>query len=220
MGPSQENGGPASAREHGIRKSEGKYIMFLDSDDCYEKGTIRRMVELIKMYNEPDIIRFRYKREPDGKVQDKYFPETEKYVLNENFKDEVYPMYLSGFMLNAVWSNCVKREIFSKIKLSDSEKKLKFGEDMILSLKIFSTVKNAVFIQDVLYKYIYKSNSTTHTMNETKLIQNTKDAIYVYTELFQYLVDWDMYNYENIQSIRIRIKKETDDLLDRLNSIL
>ena len=122
----QENGGPASAREYGIKKSKGKYVMFLDSDDFYEKGTSARMIQVIEKYNEPDLIRFRYRRVPDGKIQDEYFSETEKYVKSENFKEEVYPMYLSGFMLNAVWSNCIKREILAEIQLSDIEKKLKF----------------------------------------------------------------------------------------------
>lgn len=215
----QENRGPASAREYGIKKATGKYIMFLDSDDYYEKGTIARMIDIIEKYNEPDLIRFRYKRVPDGQIQNEYFSETEKFVKNENFKKEVYPMYLSGYMLNAVWSNCIKREILAGIQLTDTEKKLKFGEDLILSLEIFSRIKDVVFIQDILYRYVYRISSTTHTTDSKKLIQSSKDAIYVYTKLFEYLVKWDMYNLENVQCIRERIKKETDDLLDRLKSI-
>ena len=42
-----KNGGPGVAREYGIKNSESKYIIFIDSDDCFYNNK-----SIIKMYDE------------------------------------------------------------------------------------------------------------------------------------------------------------------------
>lgn len=44
----QKNGGPSSARNRGICFSAGEIVMFLDSDDCWMRGKVRRQVGLLK----------------------------------------------------------------------------------------------------------------------------------------------------------------------------
>ena len=39
----KENGGVSSARNLGIKRATGKYIMFLDADDTYSNETIKRL---------------------------------------------------------------------------------------------------------------------------------------------------------------------------------
>ena len=39
----KENGGVASAREYGLRRSNGKYVMFLDDDDMYHPTICERL---------------------------------------------------------------------------------------------------------------------------------------------------------------------------------
>lgn len=212
----QENQGPGIARLYGISKAKSKYIMFLDSDDEYYENTISRMKQVINKYHEPDLIRFRYKRVPDDITQTEYFSEAEKYIERKEFKEYVYPMYLTGYMLNAVWSNCVKKEILDKIIVLDEEKKIRFGEDLLYSLNIFSTIENAVFLQDVLYKYVYRSDSATRSNNKEKLISNLKDEIYIYTKLYEYLIKWDMLNIKNVKLVRERILNESNNIITRL----
>lgn len=43
----QDNGGPASARNTGLDKADGKYIMFIDSDDCIHPRCIEFMYKAI-----------------------------------------------------------------------------------------------------------------------------------------------------------------------------
>lgn len=212
----QENQGQAVARACGIKNATGKYLMFLDCDDCYEANTISKVTEIIKKYDEPDLIRFRYKKIPDGYEQYKYFSEQEKLINKSDFKSAVYPMFLNSYMLNAVWTNCVKREIVNEIYSLEDMEDIKFGEDLLLNLEIFSTIKNVVFIEDVLYKYIYNTNSTTNVKDEKRVLRNLMDSIKVYTKLYEYLIKWDMYNEENVKLASKKIADEAMGILKRL----
>lgn len=47
----QENGGSASARNHGIREAEGQYIALLDADDLWEPEFLEKQIAFMKREN-------------------------------------------------------------------------------------------------------------------------------------------------------------------------
>lgn len=213
---SQKNKGPIEARYTGIQNASGEYIMSLDSDDFYSKNTIDRMVDLIKKYNKPDLIRFRFKKTEDESCQSKYFKDNEKLVSKEQFQELVYPMFLNGYMLNSLCLNCVKRNIYSEIKIDKSG--IRLGEDLIVSLEIFSKINNALFIEDILYNYVYNSNSITKTVNKNELLRNLDDIIEVYTRIYKYLVRWDMFSEDNISILNDRFKCVTKKIINDIRN--
>lgn len=208
----QENKGAFEARKTGIENSTGKYIMFLDADDKYKSNTVYKMKEMIEKYNEPDLIRFRYESTPNGYEQYKYIKD-EKEILQKDFQVDIYPMFLDGYMLNSIWTNCVKKEILQNIN-NIEQKNIKYGEDLLLNLEIFSNIKNVIFINDILYEYTYQENSITHLKSIDRLMNNLKDAIEVYSLLHEYLLKWNMYNEENVEIVNNRIKKESNKILE------
>lgn len=214
----QENQGPFEARRTGINIAQGKYIMFLDSDDCFVENTISKIEEIIKKYDEPDLIRFRYKKEPNGYEQYKYMEEDEKQVLKDNFSEEVYPMFLNGYMLNALWTNCVKKEVIDKVNLTHNT--VRYGEDLLLNLDIFSNIKNVVFINDVLYKYTYQENSITNSRKIKRLLNNLEDSVKVYTTLYTYLEKWGMSTKENIDIVNKRVVKESSQIIKIIKEMI
>ncbi len=126
-----KNKGPIEARYTGIKNASGEYIISLDSDDFYSENTIERMTKLINKYNKPDLIRFRFKKKKnnDESCQNKYFEENERLISKEQFKKMLYPMFLNGYMLIAICTNCVKRNIYTEIKIDKSG--IRFGEDLL-----------------------------------------------------------------------------------------
>ena len=52
----KENGGLSSARNYGVLKSSGDYLLFLDSDDFYSEGFLKELSKYI--YNDVDVVRY------------------------------------------------------------------------------------------------------------------------------------------------------------------
>lgn len=210
----QENQGQNAARYKAISKASGEYIMFLDSDDSYNPNTVSRVIETIEKYNHPDIIRFRYQMLPKGIEQDLYFEEQEKYVEKKDFKELVYPMFIDSYRLNALGMDCVKKSLIDSIGNEGAE--VRFGEDMLANLKMFTNANDAVFLKDILYNYIFNEKSTTKTNNKYKLASNLEDLVVILTRLYRYLIEWDLCTTENMTFIENKFKKETGVILTRL----
>lgn len=211
----QNNLGPYEARNTGIANAKGQYLMFLDADDYFIENTTNRIREVINKYNKPDLIRFRYEKSPDKYEQYRYMEEDEKKILKKDFCTEVYPMFLNGYMLNAMWTNCVKREIVQNIEINQTH--IKYGEDLLLNLEIFSNINNVVFINDILYKYVFGKDSLTNTKSLKNLLANLLDGIEVYSLLHLYLKKWNMDTIENIKIVNNRIKKESNQIIKIIN---
>lgn len=56
----KENGGLSSARNYGIEKASGKYILFLDSDDWLDEHSVEDMVEIISKEHSDAVYPNRY----------------------------------------------------------------------------------------------------------------------------------------------------------------
>lgn len=215
----QENKGAFLARKKGIENSKGKYLMFLDSDDCYTDTTVETMKKLIQKYNQPDLIRFRYKKEPKGYEQYRYFEEEEKYIQGKKeLKEKVYPMFLKGYQLNSIWNNCVKKELIEKMKIESNIKR--YGEDLALNLQLFTKAEKVVFTEQILYIYNFSEESITTTTDYKKLILNLQDAINVYSSIFEYLEIWGLNTVEYQKIVIERLKKETEILIKKITNSL
>ena len=211
----QKNQGQFIARKSGIDNALGKYIMFLDSDDNYCENTIIEVEDLIKKYNEPDLIRFRYEK-PNEYQQYTYF-EKEKFIEKKDFKELVYPMFFKTYMLNALFTDCVKKDVLEKICIKQLD--LRYGEDLLLNLEIFTNIKNVLFTNKILYKYITKKESITQTKDIGRLLKNLEDAIKVYSTLYEYLLKWDMQTKQNIELVNNKVIEETTRLIKIIRNI-
>lgn len=54
----QENGGPSKARNTGIRKAKGEWLVTLDADDELVEHALSKMIKEAEKYNDADIIDF------------------------------------------------------------------------------------------------------------------------------------------------------------------
>lgn len=52
----KENGGAADARNYGMEKAEGKYVLFVDSDDYIRDNILGTVIRECKQQNEPQVL--------------------------------------------------------------------------------------------------------------------------------------------------------------------
>lgn len=77
----KENGGLSTARNAGIEKAEGRYILFLDSDDTLSKDAVADMVDIIKAEKSQAVF-------PNTYI--KVFENGEKNTLASHFPKEMF----------------------------------------------------------------------------------------------------------------------------------
>ena len=111
----------------------------------------------------------------------------------------------------------MKREILQRIQIDNPG--IRLGDDLLVSIQMFSLINNAVFIEDVLYNYVYTSDSITTTKDRKKLLRNLNDIIQVYTTIYKYLIKWNMYTEKNITILNKRFKHVTEKIIDRIEEI-
>jgi len=144
----KNSGLPAVARNIGIKKSSGKYIAFLDSDDLWLAKKLEKQINEFE------------KNENIGLVCSHriYFDEKKEWIKKININDKDFT-FKSLFIRNKVTCSTVivKRSIFDNIGLFNECTKLQAGEDYEMWLRIANSYR-IKYIQEPLVKYRHHSN--------------------------------------------------------------
>ena len=92
---SQENKGLSGARNTGIQHVQGKYVLFVDSDDWLEENALEELYNHVKGFDS-DITMFKFRY---------YNEDTNEFSENQNSKLEIIPESLttSNFNYNDVF---------------------------------------------------------------------------------------------------------------------
>lgn len=161
----QENSGQAAARNFGIEASTGEYILFLDGDDYYEENTIETLLKQIE--DNTDILQFNM-FVTKGNVD---YKEAYSFVCEDNIDN------VKKYIVNSP-SPCDK--LFKKSLFLDNNIKFpinKFYEDLgtIPSLGMYT--KNIKFINNYLYHYVKRTNSTMNKIKYDKRVEDIFEII-------------------------------------------
>lgn len=218
----QENHGVSAARNAGVEKATGDFLMFVDSDDQMLPGMIQRMYSYSD--NKFGMVVCGYEKKTNNK--DKI-----SYIFNENVseshidKKDVVLIYKKG-LLN---SPCNKLYNMKLIK----EKKIKFetwcsmGEDLIFNMKYISLMSgDIIIINEMLYLYNFE-NKWISSLSKRPLFYDATMKEYLYVVKYAKKIGikeidyfYEIMLYIGLQSLEnYYVYNETDDRKEKLTKI-
>lgn len=157
------NGGVSKARNYGIDRATGEYIIFIDSDDIIDRYMIEKMINIVNEKNvELAICGYKYKYK--NKIIDSNF-KYNCYMTVEQAKKEIFmPDSIRGYCVNKIF----KRKILIENNIRFNEK-IKICEDMLFVFEYISHINKIYVINDELYYYRIRKTSASNEGNENDL---------------------------------------------------
>ena len=173
----KRNGGISSARNFGITKASGKYVMFIDSDDCIQYNTLSKMIKYIED-DETAICKCEYES-----FIDKYKSYSKNHIIRSLNKIDFFEEILTLKENLYAWGVLIPKNFFDNIQFPNG----KYFEDMATMYKIYNQANKIYIIDSKLYKYRVNPSSIIHTMNKNKIsnyIQAVNSFVNFYKEKY------------------------------------
>lgn len=155
----QENGGVSAARRHGLEKSKGEWIMFLDGDDILPSDSLS--VLYAHTNKGVDIVNGVCAHIDNAG----YILTCERPVGEGLIRAADYQKQLS-MMPKAHHGFLYRRELFKNAPVVNRE--IVNNEDQLMNLIIASRIQNAYCVNKIVHHYLERDNSISHKVYPEK----------------------------------------------------
>lgn len=178
----QENNGVSCARNCGINKAQGKYIMFIDSDDIYEKYMIEKMVEVLEnTENELGVCGYNRINEKNGSKIEKNIQNMEMINDSDSYKMFIEKLQENN-LFNQIWNKIYINDIIKRNNIK-FDCKMSLSEDLKFNLEYIKYIKNAKYLNLVLYSYINSTSGLNLKYRKDRLDSNL-EVYYIQKKLY------------------------------------
>lgn len=195
----KENAGLSAARNYGIGKANGEYLMFVDSDDYLKDNAVAESVAHIV---DSDMLAFgcyEFFEKEGNKGHDINFVKTQ-VVDYHQYWDEYFKSRLD-FIYIVAWNKLYKKEVFDKLRYTPD----KINEDARIIESVINECNKITLLDKALYCYRRRGESITSTAISSKNYDAVEARL---TRTREFLDKGEVY-------FAAQTLKETDTLLDK-----
>lgn len=171
----QKNGGQSSARNKGLLLANGKYVVFLDSDDLLFPDGLQQVYEILTL-EKVELLRIQAVYFYDGKLKGMGYHTSEKHDCESG--ESFLLRELTDEFCSTVWSYIFNREFLLNNNLFFVEKI--FHEDEQFMPRCILKSKSIVTSDCLFYEYRIRKGSTMTKKNQTK---NATDLLFIVDSL-------------------------------------
>ena len=154
----QQNSGLAISRRNGLRAAQGKYVMFLDSDDWIDSEMLSALYERIES-RQADVVCSQFRRVTDGGMpggEKKRFSE----IVCDDRKEMVYHLHVTRYISTSAVTKLIRRELLEMVEFPDN---LAIGEEHDMVSQLIWKASRIVITDNVYYNYYMRSSSISHS---------------------------------------------------------
>lgn len=195
----KKNGGLSDARNYGVLKATGDYIIFLDSDDYWNKELLKKINAKLQG-KKIDLLKFSYQKVTENGSN---LESIKGYKFDVCNGIEAFNKLSDMGEWIPVWQYVINLNFWKDNNFSNAKGKV--HEDFGLTPYMILKAKSFVAIDFVGYNYVVRDNSIMTSVSQDKLLKKANDMLFHFDFLF------DKFNNE---------LKLSDDLKKRLNSFI
>lgn len=177
----QNNRGLSAARNAGLKKAKGQYVLFVDSDDFLHPETLSSLYRQIIHCN-ADICIFGYFPYDDDGVKTANLPAAH-YRKNENSTFTYQQIIGQIFSRVAVWCKLYRLDFIRKHKIEFPEG-LVF-EDVIFHIKTITSAEKICLLNRPLY--YYRTDNTASITHVSAATSQLFDIVEAFDMVYKYL---------------------------------
>ena len=187
--------GVSYCRNLGIEKANGKYIMFVDSDDWIDSSMVEVMYKKAEE-NKLDLVMCSYIREFKDHSKEKIFNLPEEIIYKEDkVKNELLRKLVGPIkeelsnpeMLDAlgtVWGKLYRADILKENKLKFVDlKEIGSAEDTLFNIFTFNYLKKVMFLNKSMYHY-WRDNPKSVTSQYNPKLKEQRKVFFKYISDF------------------------------------